>query len=304
MDLLYIIFSYNRPNILSKSLHSLFANGGAQPNEAWILDDGSDSQQRLSLVHFASQNSSNETPINVVACGKNYGIGWAFEQAYNILKWKNPKYCFFVESDYVFRKNAVSDCLALFEANPYLLAIPGTSHPDMYDRQKTHDLFPKLMMEQFPSDIPARDKMYIPFEIETKNGKMLVQGASNSCGCHILHWERTQQFFNDINRIDDFWRWMDRAFNKHSGGDRRNASDQHISCTLTWYWYEWAQKHNIDLTKNFPWIDICDYSIAQHCCGMGKNGMIVPEGYTFVGSPKWDEKYLEINPRNNTGQTL
>ena len=41
----------------------------------------------------------------------------------------------------------------------------------------------------------------------------------------------------------------------------------------------------------------CDYSISQHLCGGGVNGMIVPEGSTFVVSPKWKDEYLDKNPR-------
>jgi hypothetical protein len=216
------------------------------------------------------------------------------------MKMKNPEYVFFIESDYVFRKEYMEDCMAVFEANPNTIAIPGCSHPDMYDRAKTHGLFPKLMMEQYPSDVIGREHMYKPFELETTRGKILVQGASNSCGCHMFAWQRFQQQMSSLNilnhgiaqsRYEDFmgeyWKWMDRAFNKQEGGDRRYASDQHMSCTPTWMWYQWAERMGLDLTKNFPWLDICDASIANHLCGQGINGMIVPEGSTFVGSPVW-----------------
>ena len=56
--------------------------------------------------------------------------------------------------------------------------------------------------------------------------------------------------------------------------------------------------NNIDLSKNFPFLSICDYSISEHICGGGVNGMIVPEGQTFVCSPTWNNKYLKENPRN------
>jgi hypothetical protein len=55
----------------------------------------------------------------------------------------------------------------------------------------------------------------------------------------------------------------------------------------------------ISLSNNFPMLSICDYSISEHVCGGGVNGMIVPEGSTFIHSPTWSLDYLNKDPRTN-----
>lgn len=299
MKLLYIYLTYNRPTVLNDCLRTTLGNTSIAPNEAWILDDCSEPQIQADLARFAISNR-NHIQLNLVLNQKNFGIGYQFEMAYQLMKMKNPEYVFFIESDYIFRQEYMEDCMAVFEANPNCIAIPGTSHPDMYNREKTHTLFPNLMREQFPEDVEGREHMYKPFQLETSRGKISVQGASNSCGCHIFAWKRFQQLMSGLGQywimdgefsrpIDSYWAWMERAFNKHENGDRRYASDQHLSSTLTWYWYEWAKLKGLDLTVNFPWLDICDSSIGQHLCALGINGHLpgIKEGQTFVGSPVW-----------------
>ncbi len=296
MSVLFIYLTYNRPKVLEQCLTTSLQNTDIVPEEAWIIDDASEPNVQASLFKMALDNRGN-LPINLMLRNKNEGIGWTFEHAYNLMKMKACDYVCLMESDYIWRKGWLEDCLAVFEANPHVIAIPGCDHPDMYDRNKTHNLFPRLMMEQFPTDVKGRNEMYIPFDLATNRGNIKVFGASNSCGCAIYAWNRMEKMFKDIGRWEEYWKWMDRAFNKHEGGDRRNASDQHMSCSVTWYWYEYAIKHGLDLTKNFPWLNICDMSISNHLCGGGINGMIVPEGQTFVGAPSWNPKYLDIDPR-------
>ena len=132
---------------------------------------------------------------------------------------------------------------------------------------------------------------------------MKIQGVSNSCGCKIIHWKRLKSAIKNLedNKVvpfNDFWRRMDRAFHKGQGRKaRRYASDGHMSCTISKFGEMNLLLNNVDITKNFPMVSICDYSISQHICGGGVNGLIVPEGATFINSPKWDDKYLKENPR-------
>lgn len=309
MKTLFVYLTYNRPKVLEQCLATSLGNTSVPIDEAWIVDDGSERAIQANITNFALQNR-DRLPINLVLNQKNYGIGWNFEMAYNIMRIKDPEYICFLEADYIFRKGWLEDCMAVFDAAPYTVAILGTSHPDCYDRQKTHGLFPKLMMEQFPKDVAGREYMYQPFGLETSRGKISVQGASNSCGCSIFAWQRFKKILQELDSLKgeevgyyerEYWRWMDRAFNKQAGGDRRYASDQHFSGTVTGLWYEWAEalKQDFDLSKNFPWLDICDYSIADHKCALGINGMVpgMKEGDTFVGSPVWNEKYLTEDPR-------
>lgn len=291
MDLLYIILAYERPQILNQCINTLFTFSNPKPDEVWILDDGSSPNIRKALLDLQVR-SGNEIPINLVLNSKNYGIGWAFETAYNILKMKNPKVAGFIESDYIWRNEFLKDINSVFQAAPNTLAIPGVDHPDMYDEEKKNITFPDLMKEQFGVDVSARDFFYKPFKLDTDRGEIEVQGVSNTCGCHFLHWERTQKFlFDELGAEKEFWHWMDRAFHKWGNTDRSRASDGHISGTLTYLWEQWAKKKGLDLSKEFCFLDICDASISQHICGGGVNGQIVPEGQTFVVSPHWPENF-------------
>jgi hypothetical protein len=146
--------------------------------------------------------------------------------------------------------------------------------------------------------------MYIPFNIDTKNGPIKVQGVSNSCGCNILFWNRLKDILKSSNTWNLYWHWMERAFHKWGGEPwgRSRASDAHMTGTISYLWEKYAQVIGLDLSKNFAWLDICDYTIAQHVCGGQDsiNGKIVPEGSTFILSPCWKNEYLEKNPRQIT----
>lgn len=89
---------------------------------------------------------------------------------------------------------------------------------------------------------------------------------------------------------------MERGFHKW-GGERRYASDAHMSGTPTYYWEQWAKRKGLELSKEFAALDICDYSMSNHVVGGGINSGNCPEGYTFLISPKWKDEYLDKNPR-------
>jgi glycosyltransferase involved in cell wall biosynthesis len=294
MNIGFYIPTFNRPKILQQSLYTLFSNTQLKPSEVWFIDDGSQLETKRALFEYATQNE-----FNLLIHGKNLGIGYTFERVYNLMRQNDDlDVACIIESDYVWRKDWLQDCLDVFEASPYTVAIAGTDHMDMYDRIKTHETFPEIMKECFGEDLQAREHLYKPFTLETKNGPIQIQGVSNSCGCMIIHWKRFKEFLNDLGATNDYWRRMDRAFNKGITHDtRRNASDGHMSSTVSMLAEDYLVQHNVDISKNFPFVSICDYSISEHVCGGGVNGLIAPEGSTFVHSPKWDSKYLEVNPR-------
>jgi hypothetical protein len=301
MKIAFIIVTFNRPNIAQLSFKTLFGNTSIKPDYVTIIDDSSEIEYRKNLFEFCNQNG-----FNFVSHGKNLGIGFSFEKAYSTMReYEDVDLVCFIESDYVWRKGWLEDVVSVFESSPYTIAISGCNHPDMYDRVKTHSEFPKLMIDQFGHDLQSREHLYQPFILETPTGKIEVQGVSNSCGCQIVNWKRLKEIFS-LNIFNDpvynstenlYWKFMERAFHKNNTGNRRYASDAHMSGTLSMF----AEKHmlykGIDISKNFGFLDICDYSISSHICGGGINGMIVPEGSTFVGSPKFKIDYLEKNPR-------
>lgn len=294
MKIAFYILTYNRPAILNKSLQTLFGNAGHNPDEAWIIDDGSSPEMKRGLTSLGIEKN-----INLLLHGRNYGIGYAFERVYNLMRQDDDlDIGCIIESDYIWRKHWLMDCIDVFNASPHTLAIAGTDHPDMYDRFKTHTTFPEIMKECFGEDLKSREHLYKPFDLTIPNGKIQLQGVSNSCGCTIINWKRLRALMNDMDLNADFWKRMDRAFNKGVTHDtRKNASDGHMSSTLSMYGERHLLKQGVDITKNFPFVSICDFSISEHVCGGGVNGLIAPEGSTFVHSPKWEQKYLTEAPR-------
>ena len=299
MDVTTILLTYQRPKVLADCLHSLINNTEIVPKEFWILDDGSEKTLQMNLLLAAREMSDKYTPTHVVFAGKNRGIGYNFEQAYNLMRMSESDGIFsFVEADYIWRQKYLEDILAVFEASPWTIAVAGTNHMDMYDDRKTCDTFPTLMKEQFCKDLEQRAYLYKHFNLQTARGDIQVQGVSNSCGCQFVHWGRLKALLAEMDLETRYWQYLDRAFHKNGTGERRYASDAHMSGTLTMFAEQHMLRNNIDITKNFGMLSISDYSISSHLCGGGVNGGIVPEGHTFVYSPTWDAKYLEIDPRN------
>lgn len=50
MELLYVIYTYNRPTALQECLRTLFANNDLQPDRVVIIDDGSERPLKESLA--------------------------------------------------------------------------------------------------------------------------------------------------------------------------------------------------------------------------------------------------------------
>jgi hypothetical protein len=307
MEVTTLLLTYQRPNVLSNCLNTLINNTQVIPKEFWILDDGSEPAIQANLLSAAQDLSRRYTPTHTVFAGRNRGIGYNFEQAYNIMRMSESDGIFaFIEADYVWRKGWLEDVLAVFEASPWTVAIAGVDHPDMIDRAKTHGTFVDLMVEQFGQDLDSREQLYKEIEIETATrGKIKCRPVSNSCGCQFIHWGRLKHLLKVGEESEgllsfstkSFWNWMDRAFHKNGTGERRFASDAHMSGTLSKYSEEWMKYNGVDITKNFGMLSISDFSISSHICGGGVNGGICPEGSTFVVSPTFDEKYLDVDPR-------
>lgn len=293
MKIQIYIATYNRPKIAAASINSLLKGSTNHQYDIFIVDDGSDIEFQTSLFNFSNflRDKIRVTPI---LKNKNEGISCTFEDIYLLMKKESPDIAVLVESDYIWRNGWLDDVISVYEANPYVVAIPGTSHPDMYDRNKTHGDFVELCKKQFGNDLESRQHLYSPFILETKNGPIKVQGVSNCCCCHILFWNRFTSFvFDDLKAETEYWKHMDRCFHKIEDTNRYFISDAHMSITPAYLWERWAIKNGIDITKNFAWLDICDYSIGQHICGGGlcANVPWAQEGQTFVGSPVWPNNW-------------
>lgn len=301
MESLLVLFTYNRPQILKACVETLFGNTEYAFDEVLIINDGSRPEVSKALAQFVLENQNHpKTKFSLAHFGKNQGYSYMAEYAFNYAKWRNPKYFFFIEQDYVFRKGWAEDAIAVLEAAPLTLALSGYSNPDFFDKSKTEEMFPQIIKEDFGVDNCPRELLHKPFVLNTKRGDILVQGTSNSCGTAVINWHNLME----INReYPDFWtRVIERACNMQPGGNRSNYGDGPFSHGLSYFFYE---KHVVKFRsdtfawENFPWLDICDFSISNHINGGAEsiNGKIVPECATFVSSPKWSDEWLEKDPR-------
>lgn len=305
MDTIGIILTYQRPKVLSQCLNTLLNNTGVRYKELYLLDDCSDPDIQQALFNTAKDLSKNYCPTHLFLAGENRGIGYAFETAYSIMR-SLEEDCVvgFVESDYIFRKGYLEDVLAVFEATEYTLSVAGVDHPDMVMRAKTHGTFVDLMVEQFGRDLKSREWLYQEFDLNTSRGPIRCRPVSNSCGSQWINWGRLKKMFKEMKAVKaekEYWKWMERAFHKNGTGDRRYASDAHMSGTLSMMAEDWiVSKVGGDIKNNFGMLSISDFSIAEHLCALGINGMLpgLKEGDTFVYSPTWDNKYLTIDPRS------
>ena len=298
MESLLVLFVYNRDKILKKCIETLFNNTSYKFDEILLINDGSTPEVTKNLMQFCLQNHNVEQPqFTLLNFGKNQGYGYTAEIAFNYMRWRNPKYVFFIEQDYIFRADWAKEATDVLKARSKTIAISGYCNPDFFNKEKTDVIFPQIIKDDFGSDPCKREFMYKPFDLETESGLIEVQGSSNSCGMSILNWQWIK-FFSE--KFPDFWKKViERSCNKQPGGNRRYFGDGPFSHGLSWYWYQYynENKDEVDFSKDFPWLDICDFSISSHKNGMGLNGMIAPEGQTFVESPRWREEFLNGNPR-------
>ena len=130
---LYIIYTHNRQNILKECLETLFKNNETKPDRVLVIDDGSQPQLKENLFHIALNNSINSkaTTIDFLSLNKNLEYGNTAELGIRMAIAYDPKYVFFIESDYVFGKNGLDLVFDIFERGFDL-------------REKTQIYFPEL----------------------------------------------------------------------------------------------------------------------------------------------------------------
>jgi glycosyltransferase involved in cell wall biosynthesis len=303
-NLLYIIFTYNRPKILEKMIDTLFSNGTTHPKEVVIIDDGSNTPKlKLQLLALSLDLTKQGIPCHFFSFNQNQGLGYQWELAFNYIKSRNFQYVFLLEQDYIFRQGGIDEAIEVLKKNPESLALSGYSNPDFYKLDKTEQMFPDIMKEQFGIDLVPRELMHKPFLVDTKFGNIQVQLTSNSCGTYLMNWYRVKQLLGKFPEMQQTC--LNRAFNIPFPERRRYAGDGPLTCGFTHYFYmdvleRIKSGENIDLSKVGAWLDICDFSISDHKNGGqdSLNGHIVPEMASFVSSPKWNDEFLIKNPRH------
>ena len=296
--ILYVIYTHNRPTILKQCIETLFnAANTLWPTEVIILDDNSDPNLKDSLYMFSRSNK--DFPIHFWSFGAPQGLGYNWELVWNYIKSRDFDYVCQIEQDYIFRQDGIKEAIDLLKAKPLSCCVSGYSNPDFYNG-KQETLFREVMVDLYKEDNAKREYLHKPFEVETDSGKLEIQLTTNSCGTFICNWNRIKAL---LSKYPNMWeKVFERAFNK--GFDRRYAGDGPITSGISNYWYKDIEdrihrEESIDYKIEAPWLDICDYSISDHKNGGygSLNGYIVPEGSSFVSSPKWSDDYLINNPR-------
>ena len=285
MNSLYIIYTHNRGQILSECLTSLFLNNETRPDRVLIIDDGSNEQLKNNLFQFAFKNSS-KTSIDFFSINKNLGYGMTAELGIRMAIAYDPKYVFFIESDYVFGKNSLDIVVDIFENNEFgqnALAFSGYDNPDFYKSSHVDKIFKEIIVNDCGEDNLNRDIMYKPFDIETKYGKKQLEIVSNSCGTMYFNWSKFKQVKEEFPI--DFEKWINIVTDKHK--QKRCLNDGMMSHGAAWLWTKWANKNKINVEKYGAILNIKP-SIANHINGGGINGYIVKEGQTFTSSPSWN----------------
>ena len=290
MNILYVLFTYQRPRILAEMMRTLLNNNETRPDRFLIADDGSDTNLKNSLYQFHIENRDT-IPIDFFSFSQNNGLGYQWELCLNYAKIYDPQYLFWLEQDYIFRKNGIDEALEILKLKPLTCAVSLFSNPDYYNGKQNH-FFSELMIDLFKSDLAKREFLHKPFYIDTKFGKIQIQLTTNACGCCVMNWSRIRDL---LDKYPEMWEKVFlRSCNVGNEKERKFASDGHLTSGTSFYWYKDMEdriKNGLEVDYNVmaPWLDICDYSVGNHING-GKfslNGYIIPEMSSFVSSPKW-----------------
>ena len=284
MKLQYVIYTHNRPEILNECLNTLINDSENKPDRILIIDDSSKQNMKNSLYKMSCEVKSLD--IDFLSINKNLGYGKAAEIGIRMALAYDPEYLFFIESDYIYAKNAVDVVMDIFENNEYgqnCVGFSGYDNPDFYKSSHTDKIYKDVIMYDCGEDNLNRDIMYKPFDIETKYGKKKLEFVSNSCGTMYFNWSKMKKIREEFPA--EFEKWIHFTTERYKK-EKRNLNDGMMSHGSAWMWTKWAQKNNIDTNKYSALLNIKP-SVSNHINGGGINGHIVSEGSTFVGSPSW-----------------
>ncbi|NJO61268.1 MAG: glycosyltransferase [Richelia sp. RM2_1_2] len=291
VNLLYILYCYNRPLVLSNCLNTLFNNNSIRPDRLVIIDDGSEETMQDKLYLFRKDIVSQGLPCDYFSMRPNVGYATVAEIGMRVADAFDPKYVFFIESDYVFRKNGIDDVYEVLtntELGKNAVGVAGYDHPDFYNRNKTHGLFSEIISNDFSHDPLNRSIYYKPQKTKLGDGREIeIEFTSNSCGTMYLNWHfikmLREMFYPEMEK-----KWYEKVYDKHKQ-ENRNLNDGIMSHGLSYFWQKWAEK-KIDTSLYGPILNIKP-SVANHLCAGGINGKLPGfyEGDTFVSSPSWKE---------------
>jgi GT2 family glycosyltransferase len=284
MNILYIIYTHNREAILDDCLTTLFKNNNVKPDRVLIIDDGSETQLKSKIFNF-TLNYSIHTPMDFFSINKNIYYGHAAEFGFRIIKAYDPKYVFFIESDYIFAKNGLDTVIDIFENTEYgknCVGFAGYDHPDFYNKDYTDGIYIDLIKKDYGIDNLNRKIMYKPFQVQTKYGSKNIEFVSNSCGTMYFNNHKLKLIKKQFPL--EYEDWILKSTQKYQ--NLRQLNDGAMSHGICRLWTKWAALNNIDINKYSALLNIKP-SVANHICGAGINGSSLEEKKTFVSSPSW-----------------
>ena len=313
MSSMLVLMVHNRLDMFEQCLNSMFSNTNFQFSEILICNDGSNRGTTKRILDYVYEHSGIKD-VNLMHFSRNQGQGCILEFILNYATYKNPKYLFLLEQDYIWRKNWAEEAVAVLQNSTGTIMVPATSHKGYYKESAKYKTWPKSILDHFGDDPLPRKLMFKPFDLKIKNNKELqirekikVQGVSNSTTCNIVDWRKFHKLRENSNKIfngnERFWK---EAIRKACGignsfvDNRSIVDDGILSQGICYFWYKtYADKINKE--KDFPILDICDHSIGNH---LDVGGHHSAESFNFgyatdedgneffadrASTPKWTE---------------
>ena len=274
MKLLNIIFTKNRLNTLKESLRTVFENTNINADKTIIIDDNSEDAVKDYLISFQKKYPNVELHFN----NTNEGYARNYWKAYNLVKFYNPEYVFFIESDYIFRKNYLEESIEFFRQLPDLFVVKGFAHKEYYNRDKIIPWFKEATIEQFGTPLNSCENLYIENKLDSYYGQIKYMYSSHACGTILINWHR----INKVNQTSGYNldRWILKACKNNQYGEILN--DGLVSSLYAKIWDSYYNACNERYSESGV-VFISDFGIADHrnSGGLNHDG-ILEEGYSTV----------------------
>lgn len=294
IDHLFIFFCHDRDKVLAQCLNS-FGNSfdwnfPKNTKLLFYLDYPTEKVATIVQSFLKKINSLGREDITVGAIGSwhnNYGYSYHFYEAYLHTKRVNPKYVFFIETDYVFRKNFYDDCIYVLN-DTLSIGVPGTSHPDFLNKEKCIKMFSEVMNKQFGEDVTNRHAIYNPFFVEGGERISRVQYGTHSCCCFMLAWQKLLRIV-DVSDLDEL---LARGTEKATGFVPITPNDGMITGGISLLFDKSTKSTKHPGVSAF--IDIVSAPIAIHIAGQGINSKYAPENVAPEPPVYWDWSLVDL----------
>jgi glycosyltransferase involved in cell wall biosynthesis len=272
MKTLAFVFCFNRAETLVRCVRSIFEHSERAPDEVVLIDDGSTDRNVIYVLLEVVKRYRDQAKITLWLKAKNEGFSDSAVRAMAYARQVNPDFLYFIEGDYVFRKNAldlIADCLTNTPQGARAMGIVGYDHPNFYSKQMLRDFFPNCMIAQLGEDNVNRAALHRPAPVNGARFRFEVELVSNTCFSSYLNWKNIQIVAREFPELNDL---LDQACcpkenpNYPSSGrfkDLRCVDDGMLSHAISLCWNRWALKHGVDRERFGAWINIKP-SVAQH----------------------------------------